>query len=147
MTSVAAPEGRGFAVTGQSWSLEKTQLVSTMVPRGSCGICPRFGRLTLETTVPKPISAREGETALCHSDGFGDPFGLLPFPEIHRGQPELPVLHGLGIFQIPTDGDEFCQMPVADLLALVLEVASGKKTRTEEKGFREISIFKDGVVL
>ena len=35
----------------------------------------------------------------------------------------------------------------ADLLALVLEVASGKKTRTEEKGYREISIFKDGVVL
>ena len=33
------------------------------------------------------------------------------------------------------------------LLNLVLEVASGKKTRTEEKGFREISIFKDGVVL
>jgi altronate hydrolase len=26
-------------------------------------------------------------------------------------------------------------------------VASGKQTRTEERGFREISIFKDGVVL
>jgi altronate hydrolase len=34
-----------------------------------------------------------------------------------------------------------------DLLHLVLEVAAGKQTRTEEKGFREISIFKDGVVL
>ena len=34
-----------------------------------------------------------------------------------------------------------------DLLELVLEVASGKQTKTEEKGFREISIFKDGVVL
>ena len=34
-----------------------------------------------------------------------------------------------------------------DLLKLVLEVASGKQTKTEEKGFREISIFKDGVVL
>ena len=33
------------------------------------------------------------------------------------------------------------------LLDYVLEVASGKKTRTEEQGFREISIFKDGVVL
>ena len=33
------------------------------------------------------------------------------------------------------------------LMELVLEVASGKQTRTEEKGFREISIFKDGVVL
>lgn len=33
------------------------------------------------------------------------------------------------------------------LLDLVIEVASGKKTKAEEKGFREISIFKDGVVL
>lgn len=33
------------------------------------------------------------------------------------------------------------------LLALVIEIASGKKTKAEEKGFREISIFKDGVVL
>ena len=35
----------------------------------------------------------------------------------------------------------------ADLYRLVLDVASGKKTKAEEKGFREISIFKDGVVL
>lgn len=33
------------------------------------------------------------------------------------------------------------------LLDFVMEIASGKKTRTEEHGFREISIFKDGVVL
>lgn len=33
------------------------------------------------------------------------------------------------------------------LLDFVLEVASGKKTKTEERGFREISIFKDGVTL
>ena len=33
------------------------------------------------------------------------------------------------------------------LLDFVLEVASGKQTRAEERGFREISIFKDGVVL
>ena len=35
----------------------------------------------------------------------------------------------------------------ARLLDYVLEVASGKQTRTEEHGYREISIFKDGVVL
>ena len=29
----------------------------------------------------------------------------------------------------------------------VLDVASGKQTKTEERGYREISIFKDGVVL
>ena len=33
------------------------------------------------------------------------------------------------------------------LLDFVLEIASGKKTKAEERGYREISIFKDGVVL
>lgn len=33
------------------------------------------------------------------------------------------------------------------LLDFVLEVASGKQTKTEERGFREVSIFKDGVTL
>lgn len=33
------------------------------------------------------------------------------------------------------------------ILDQVLEVASGKKTKNEENGFRQISIFKDGVVL
>lgn len=33
------------------------------------------------------------------------------------------------------------------LLDFVMEIASGTKTRTEENGLREISIFKDGVVL
>ena len=33
------------------------------------------------------------------------------------------------------------------LLDFVMEIASGKKTKTEEKGYREISIFTDGVVL
>ena len=33
------------------------------------------------------------------------------------------------------------------LLDFVMEIASGKQTKTEERGIREISIFKDGVVL
>lgn len=33
------------------------------------------------------------------------------------------------------------------LIDFVIEVASGRKTKTEENGFREIPIFKDGVVL
>ena len=33
------------------------------------------------------------------------------------------------------------------LLDFVMEIASGKLTKTEEHGIREISIFKDGVVL
>ena len=40
-----------------------------------------------------------------------------------------------------------CTECMEDLLKLVLEVASGKQTKTEQKGYREISIFKDGVVL
>ena len=35
----------------------------------------------------------------------------------------------------------------AVLLDFVLEVAGCRRTRAEEQGFREISIFKDGVVL
>ena len=34
-----------------------------------------------------------------------------------------------------------------DLLNLVLEVASGKKTKNELNGYEEIAIFKDGVTL
>ena len=41
--------------------------------------------------------------------------------------------------------------PVEDaagrLLQLVIQVAGGQKTRTEELGFREISIFKEGITL
>ena len=45
------------------------------------------------------------------------------------------------------DGERTLDEAAQDLMTLVLEVASGRKTRSEEKGFREISIFKDGVVL
>lgn len=34
-----------------------------------------------------------------------------------------------------------------NLFDLILDVASGKKTKSEENGYKEISIFKDGVVL
>ena len=37
--------------------------------------------------------------------------------------------------------------PAPTCTRLVLDVASGKQTCAEKKGFREISIFKDGVVL
>ncbi len=48
---------------------------------------------------------------------------------------------------VVADGTRTLDEAASDLMKLVLEVASGKKTRAEEKGFREISIFKDGVVL
>jgi altronate hydrolase len=37
--------------------------------------------------------------------------------------------------------------PTSDLLAYVIEVASGKETKNEINGYSEISIFKDGVTL
>ncbi len=48
---------------------------------------------------------------------------------------------------VVADGTRTLDEAAADLMAAVLEVASGKQTRAEEQGFREISIFKDGVVL
>ncbi len=48
---------------------------------------------------------------------------------------------------VVADGTRTLDETAADLMAAVLEVASGKQTRAEEQGFREISIFKDGVVL
>lgn len=45
------------------------------------------------------------------------------------------------------DGDKTLDESARDLMDMVLAVASGKQTRAEEHGFREISIFKDGVVL
>ena len=42
---------------------------------------------------------------------------------------------------------ETIQEAAQRLLELVIETAGGKKTKAEERGFREISIFKDGVVL
>ena len=48
---------------------------------------------------------------------------------------------------VVADGVRTLDQAAQDLMALVLEVASGRQTKAEEKGFREISIFKDGVVL
>lgn len=48
---------------------------------------------------------------------------------------------------VVADGTRTLDEAAADLMELVLETASGKQTWAEQKGFREISIFKDGVVL
>ena len=48
---------------------------------------------------------------------------------------------------VVADGERTLDEAGADLYQLVLDVASGKQTCAEKKGFREISIFKDGVVL
>ncbi len=45
------------------------------------------------------------------------------------------------------DGSRTLEGAAEDLMAMVLDVASGAQTKAEQRGFREISIFKDGVVL
>ncbi len=45
------------------------------------------------------------------------------------------------------DGTETLDEAAGRLFEYVLDVASGRKTNTERRGYREISIFKDGVVL
>ena len=48
---------------------------------------------------------------------------------------------------VVADGVRTLDEAARDLLDTVLEVASGKQTKSEAMGFREISIFKDGIVL
>ena len=45
------------------------------------------------------------------------------------------------------DGKKTIDQTAQDLLQLVIDTASGKQTKAEINGFRDISIFKDGVVL
>ena len=81
--------------------------------------------------------------------GRGTPFGAPA--------PTLKIATNSQLAEKKKGWIDFDAGPVADgesiedaagrLLDLVIKVAGGQKTRTEEMGYREISIFKDGVVL
>lgn len=82
--------------------------------------------------------------------GRGTPFGAPA--------PTLKISSNTQIYEKKKNWIDFNAGQVADgtltleeagekLMDLVLETAGGKKTRSEVNGFREISIFKDGVVL
>ncbi len=91
-----------------------------------------------------------GAHMVLFTTGRGTPFGApAPTMKIATNTPLATKKHGWIDFNAGTvaDGRKTLDEAARDLLALVLEVASGKQTRSEEKGFREISIFKDGVVL
>ena len=91
-----------------------------------------------------------GAHMVLFTTGRGTPFGApAPTMKIATNTPLATKKAGWIDFNagVVADGVRNLDEAGADLLDLVLEVASGKKTRTEEKGFREISIFKDGVVL
>ena len=91
-----------------------------------------------------------GAHMVLFTTGRGTPFGApAPTMKIATNTPLATKKHGWIDFNagVVADGTRTLDEAAADLMALVLEVASGKQTRTEEKGYREISIFKDGVVL
>ena len=91
-----------------------------------------------------------GAHLILFTTGRGTPFGApAPTLKISTNTPLYNKKRGWIDFNAGTvaDGEETLDEAGERLLSLVLEVASGKKTRTEEMGYREISIFKDGVVL
>ena len=91
-----------------------------------------------------------GAHMVLFTTGRGTPFGApAPTMKIATNTPLATKKHGWIDFNagVVADGTRTLDEAGADLLNLVLEVASGKKTRNEEKGYREISIFKDGVML
>ena len=91
-----------------------------------------------------------GAHMVLFTTGRGTPFGApAPTMKIATNTPLATKKKGWIDFNagVVADGERTLDQAGADLLNLVLEVASGKQTRAEENGFREISIFKDGVVL
>ena len=91
-----------------------------------------------------------GAHLILFTTGRGTPFGApAPTMKIATHTPLAPKKAGWIDFNagVVADGTRTIPEAAADLMELVCEVASGKQTRAEEKGFREISIFKDGVVL
>lgn len=91
-----------------------------------------------------------GAHMVLFTTGRGTPFGApAPTMKIATNTPLATKKAGWIDFNAGVVADGVCTLNEAgaDLLELVLEIASGKQTRTEEMGFREISIFKDGVVL
>ena len=91
-----------------------------------------------------------GAHMVLFTTGRGTPFGApAPTMKIATNTPLATKKKNWIDFNagVVADGKRTLDEAGADLLNLVLEVASGKQTRAEEHGFREISIFKDGVVL
>ena len=91
-----------------------------------------------------------GAHLILFSTGRGTPFGA-PAPTLKvstnsqlAAKKKNWIDYNTGVI---ADGEKTIDETARGLYDLVLEVASGKKTRAEEKGFREISIFKDGVML
>ena len=91
-----------------------------------------------------------GAHMVLFTTGRGTPFGApAPTMKIATNTPLATKKSRWIDFNAGTvaDGTRTLEESASDLMALVLEIASGRQTRTEVQGFREISIFKDGVML
>ncbi len=91
-----------------------------------------------------------GAHLILFTTGRGTPFGA-PAPTIKIAT-NTPLAQKKSIWMdfnagVVADGKQTIDENGAELMDFVLSIASGKQTKTEQKGFREISIFKDGVVL
>lgn len=91
-----------------------------------------------------------GAHIILFTTGRGTPFGApAPTMKIATNTPLARKKTGWIDFNAGVIADEMRSIDETadDLMKQVLEIASGKQTKTEEKGFREISIFKGGVTL
>lgn len=91
-----------------------------------------------------------GAHLILFTTGRGTPFGApAPTMKIATNTPLAMKKAGWIDFNagVAADGARTLDEAVRDLMQAVLDTASGKQTRTEEKGFREIAIFKGGVTL
>ena len=91
-----------------------------------------------------------GAHLILFSTGRGTPFSApAPTLKISTNTPLAEKKGGWIDFNtgVIADGEKTIDEAAKDLLNLVIRVASGEQTKAEKHGFREISIFKDGVVL
>lgn len=90
-----------------------------------------------------------GAHMILFTTGRGTPFGApAPTVKISTNSALYNKKNGWIDFNAGTVAEgEDLDVAGERLLDFVLEIASGKETKSEERGFREISIFKDGVVL
>lgn len=91
-----------------------------------------------------------GAHLILFTTGRGTPFGApAPTMKLATNTPLAVKKSGWIDFNagVVADGVRSLDEAAQDLLEQVLAISSGKKTKAEEHGFREISIFKDGIVL
>ena len=91
-----------------------------------------------------------GAHMVLFTTGRGTPFGApAPTVKISTNTPLATMKADWIDFNagVIADGENDMPSAAADLMALVLSIASGQKTKTEIKGYREIAIFKEGVTL